>query len=359
MATGIVVPSPQLQVTGANPALNLYAQPAAGLVSPPGPIPKFGPVTLSTPAPAIGARAVTGGTTPTFGSTIWFQHTLTVPTPPTFDLGLVATTTTRQIEVFNGRRSGAETLSAPVVTPAGTGVTLAPNSGVDPFALNANTSRYYTLRADTVGPVVISASIAVAGTSETVTVIATGTRMVVLAAQMDWSTGFEETVGYLTDVLDAYSDSEMRRVLRSIPRPGARFIVKALSQKETQALVSALWIGQAKQIGIPWWCDQQLPSAAINAGDTVINLDTSDRPAFVAGGLVMLWHDATTWEAVTIAPGGVGPASITLTSPVQNAYTLSDRVVGIRRGRIGAAVPLTEIVRDYAAFEISAVGDVA
>ena len=170
-------------------------------------------------------------------------------------------------------------------------------------------------------------------TDAAVAMTVTGTRITVFSFRPDWSDPWRETTSYLTEILPAYDGTEQRRALRQIPRSGATFRVLTCSPGETAALETMVYGWQAQAFGVPWWPETSLLRAAADAGDRVLQVDTTDHPAFMVDGLVMVWLDFATWEAFRVT--GVSAGSLELASQVTRPWPAGARVVPVRRGRLG------------------------
>lgn len=147
--------------------------------------------------------------------------------------------------------------------------------------------------------------------------IVTGSRIIVLAVDADWSEPLRERIQYLTDILVAHSGKEQRMALRSTPRTHFSYRALTVSRLESAALEALLWGWQARIFGVPFWPDAQVLTQTVDAGDTVIIVDTATRK-YAAGGLAVLYRSILESEAVTIL--SVSAHSITTTAPVNGTW---------------------------------------
>ena len=90
---------------------------------------------------------------------------------------------------------------------------------------------------------------------------------------------------------------------------------------------------QDRQFGVPWWPETALLGADVAVGGTTLAVDTTDRPSFTVGGLVMVWSDFATWEAFYVQAMGGGLLSIG--SQATKAWKVGARVVPLRIGMMG------------------------
>jgi hypothetical protein len=163
--------------------------------------------------------------------------------------------------------------------------------------------------------------------------VVTGTRITVFGPDPDWTEPIRERTEYLTEILAAYNETEQRIQLRTKPRTVLTFRVLTLERKDTATLDALLWGWQSRVFGVPFWPDAQRLLADVNIGDTVIQVDTSYRK-FEAGGLMVLWRDMHTHEALSIQ--NVGPTSLQLAAPTTKAWPADGRtyVIPVLSGRL-------------------------
>lgn len=161
----------------------------------------------------------------------------------------------------------------------------------------------------------------------------TGTRLLIFAAEADWSETPRERTQYLTNILPGYTEAEQRVALRSVPRTLFTFRVMTETRLKMAALEALLWGGQARLCGVPFWPDAQPVQADANAGDTVIYANTSYRK-FAAGGLAVLWRDQLDFEAVNVL--SVAADNITISAPLNNSWLADGRtyLVPLLLGRV-------------------------
>ena len=227
-------------------------------------------------------------------------------------LGFVLSATQFSIEVWNAFRDAQQNLTAIAINGAG-GLTLANPYGL-PLVFSALGSRTYQATVPNAGPAQINQDLvftfasAIGGAD----VLVTGSRITVFSIAPEWGEGVSESIEYLTDVLKSYSDNEQRRALRQLARRALRFRALTLNARDAAGMESLVWGWQNQPFGVPWWPDAQPLLSDIAAGVFVIPVDTADRQ-FVAGGLVCIWVDEYTYEALSIA--SVAAHSVTVTSP--------------------------------------------
>ncbi len=115
----------------------------------------------------------------------------------------------------------------------------------------------------------------------------------------DWTEPVEETIEFLTDVLEGYAGLEQRIQLRQSPRIGLKCQLFATEPAEASAIDSKLWQLSDQAAQVPFWPDASPLRSAASPTDTFLDCETATRQ-FLAGGLALLWRDAKTFEVVTI-----------------------------------------------------------
>jgi hypothetical protein len=121
----------------------------------------------------------------------------------------------------------------------------------------------------------------------------------------NWREKYRARFGYLTNVLTAENDTEMRRCTRVIPSRSDAFQLTVPEQDgaagaaETAWLDALLFAGQATQWALPRWPDATTLEEDVVAGsDVVLPCETADR-GFRVGGFVVLHLDALTTALAT------------------------------------------------------------
>jgi hypothetical protein len=251
---------------------------------------------IPEPAVSIIHRSISGALEELFGGRL-FEHVIILPRVK--GLGYVISETQFSIEVWNTFRNSDQILTAIALSGSG-GLSIVDPYG-EPLTFAALDSRIYQATVPSAGAVSIDQDIVftfpgIAGTD----LLVTGSRIMVFSVAPDWASGVKESISFLTDVFKAYSDNEQRRGLRQIPRRGVKFRATALTARNAAGMESLLWGWQALPYAVPWWQDATALTADTPAGSFSIPCDTTDRQ-FAAGGIVIVWVDEYTFEALTIA----------------------------------------------------------
>jgi hypothetical protein len=304
------------------------------------------------PAVAISHRNLAGQRMETFGGQL-FGRVIVVPRLKA--LGFVLTSTQFPVEVWNAFRESIETLVSITITGAG-GLTLTDVHG-EPLSFAALDSYTYQVTLPGAGPAqvlqdVVFAFTGVAGTDLEVT----GSRITLFSVAPEWGEGMEETLEYFTDVLRSYSDAEQRRALRQLPRRAMRFRALTLNARDAAGMESLIWGWQNQPFGVPWWPDAQPLLSSIAAGTFVIPVVTTDRQ-FAPGGLVAIWADEYTFEALSIVT--VNPGSVTVSSPTVNAWPGGPQslVIPVFLCRLPAAVDVARHSSEIDQVDLNFIGE--
>lgn len=264
-------------------------------------------------------------------------------------VGFVLSTVVFQVEVWNGHVYEEKSLTS--ISIGGVGG-LQISGGISaPGIFGPMRSAIYTATLGTDGDSTIANVATFVFTGEAgATLEVTGTRLTVFSPEIDWSAPFEESIEFKTNVIQAYSGNEQRIQLRTLPRYGASFRVLTLSPRDTAALDALLVGWQARVYGVPWWMDASPLQAQASAGALTLQVDTTNK-AFEAGGIVMLWRDQHTWEALQVL--SVSSSSMTLVSQTTKSWIAGDLVVPMKRGRLGESASIQRETSSIASFQAS------
>ena len=258
-----------------------------------------------------------------------------IVTPRSRSLGFVLSDNTFTVEVWNSFRNVAQVMTDIMIT--GSGDLAIDNEHTLPltywpyesFSYLANVPQDGAAQITNVATFVFDG---IDGTDLTLL----GSRLAVFSGQIDWSNGFTERLSYKTIVQQGWSGQEQRIQLRTIPRPGALYHVVTLTPRMS-AGVDAMVIGRKSRVyGIPMWQDAMPLASAVSEGASAIAFATTNL-TFVAGGLLLLWRDQYTYEAVTI--DAIFDDHVTLTTATTDAWPQIGTVaIPMTRGRLLSAV---------------------
>lgn len=233
------------------------------------------------------------------------------------------------VDLWSTFKRKAVDLTGVVVSGAGGATVQGPGS----MTFFPAQSQIYTVSLASGGPATIANLItwtfpAIGGADLTVT----GIRITAFPHRPDWTEPFRVRKSWLTEVFPGYDETEQRRSLRTRPRHNVTYRVLTTDPLETASLEALLYGWQARQFGVPIWPEATRLAADIAPGATSIVADTSLRPSFDVGGLVLLWSSFTTWEAFEVV--GLAGGGVQLGSQATLPWAAGARVVPMRRGHI-------------------------
>lgn len=307
------------------------------------------------PAIAVSHRSLTGERRELFGGQL-FEKVIVIPR--VISLGFVLSATQFPVEVWNTFRDSDQTLESIAISGDG-GLTIADSHG-EPLVFGALDSFIYQATVPGAGAAQISQDVVFAflsgipGTDMQVS----GSRITLFSVAPEWGEGIEETFEYLTDVLKSYNDSEQRRGLRQLPRRATRFRALTLNARDAAGMESLLWGWQNQPYGVPFWPDAQPLTSDITAGTFVIPVVTADRQ-FAAAGLVCIWKDEFTFEALSIE--SVAADSVTVSSPTQFDWPggPGTRVIPVFLCRLPAKVKVARFSSEMDQVDLDWIGEAA
>lgn len=146
----------------------------------------------------------------------------------------------------------------------------------------------------------------------------------------DWQTPVREKLGFLTDVLKAWTGYEQRRMLRIAPRRVFSFSTLA-TLAEKRYIENTLFAWSALVWLVPIFPDGQRLTSGVSISDTTIACDTVNRD-FVNGGLAVALRDAMTAEIFQVAT--VASNLLTLSAPAVMAWSAGTRLYPLRSARL-------------------------
>jgi hypothetical protein len=233
-------------------------------------------------------------------------------------------------------------------------------TGGDEFALAGQTAPYtfkpleyetYTVTVPKEGIPNLASSIEFDfDTGEDRTVLITGIRMIVFAfcPQVE----MKEMLEGLTDIIMPNDGigSEQRICVRQIPRQSFTLSVPLKTEKEQARFEAAMFGWQKRYFGLPIWTERVIHTAAINATDMTITIDTTNAD-FRDDSYAVIWKSLTEYEAVKITT--VAANLLTLESPVVASYTGTKFILPCRIAQVPTAARKSNPVAAVAIADIS------
>ena len=262
------------------------------------------------------------------------------------EVGNILAATTRDFELYNAYRRTPSTLtgvtnnitpgtSLPDVSPP---VVLGPQTSLlDPTSpINTVSGSLGTKVRDSVliaregltlfdGLIVFNFS-----TGETPYIDLSGQRISLITAPR-FEEPFDEFLEFATDVLNAAAGKEQRIAPRDLAREAysIRYRVDGIERQKLQAL---LFDWQDKIVGLPLWEYELELTVAASAGATQFQTVGASAADFRVGGLVFVYKNGTTLEAMTIT--AVSDTLIEVAEESQNDYAVGDKIMPLRVGQI-------------------------
>lgn len=256
-----------------------------------------------------------------------------IPSPTALELGNLLSVQVREVRIWNTFFT-AQVCSA--IQGEGTeGMALLPD-GV-PFTVAALTEAVFSLTVLTNGPAIIEGRYRFIFAGGTAAVRISGRRLVVFPFIPE--APVEESLEWLSDVLEAYDGSEQRCQIRRAPRQEFAWEVVAPNGLERQRLQALLGGWQARVFGMPVWPQQRFLSAPVPAGAESIAVD-SRFAEYREGGTALLWRSALQYEAVEIT--SLTEQSLLLARPTLADWPAGSSLVPLRQARLPDAVPLED-----------------
>jgi hypothetical protein len=245
--------------------------------------------------------------------------------PRNRDVGFVVSEQDYEVEVWNAFLTRAKTLDE-ITLEGPAGVEIIDHLG-QPAHYPASQSEIYTYKvlaegAPNIDNVItwVFLTIASSGTDHRIV----GFRIIPFPFPANWAYPVVETWGYMTDVMTAFRGMEQRVQLRAVPIGTIAFSTVLNVPRDAQMAIAILFGNQPRAFGVPRWQFQRPLVSDANPDDTEIFIDTTHIP-FQPGGLVFLWTDPYTWEALPIA--SVLSDRIVLDVELENAWVAGVTVV--------------------------------
>jgi hypothetical protein len=249
--------------------------------------------------------------------------------PGQINAGNVAGNETFTVGVWNAWLATAQTLDS-ITDVSVDGITLT-GPPAPPLVYRPNQFLAYTCTVSPLGPPQIDVAITFSwADAESPILTVTGSRVTAWTLTPDWQTSVRERIGFLTDVMIAWSGAEQRRRLRIAPRRVFTFSTMGMGQ-EKRYIENACFAWGAQIWAFPIWPDGQRTPAQMNPGDVVVLADTVNRD-FVAGGFAIVIVNAATFELVQIAT--LTATQLNLSREVVNTWPAGTRLYPTRNARM-------------------------
>lgn len=306
--------------------------------------------------------AVPGSTAETLGAgTEWYEDLHILPHVK-IEFGNIITQEEEEYEVYNAYRETDLTVNVIDDTAVTPGILL-PNA-TPPIVVEAQTSMLdptttgngggiglgtivkLKIQAEANGLPIFDGDIVFStAAGEEVSLGVSGQRIVLIP--MKYESPTTEVLSFLTDVIESLNGKEQRLSLRRNPRQ--RFRVEyALDENDRQRMQALLLDWMDSTFGFPLWHEQLRTTAAVSAGATVYQVNTTAETDFRVGGLAIVFTDANTFDVINIT--AISGTTITGSDPSLNAYPAGTVIMPLRTARIVSAVNGRRFIRKLETF---------
>lgn len=233
--------------------------------------------------------------------------------PSTLELGNVASEQVSTVNLWNAYLV-PKTLQSIDGTEEGLNVSGQPNP---PFIFAGLQERTWNVNIQPDGPSTIDVTLTWQFGSDQAVLHITGTRIVAFSWLIDWTNPVNESLQWLTDILQSQSGYEQRRSLRVAPR--MTFDADILVYDRERQYFDLAMIGwSGKTFAIPVWPQQQWLKTAHAVGALIIYCDTTNRN-FRANRLALL-RGQTAFENETVEIESVLADRLILKRPLQQNW---------------------------------------
>jgi hypothetical protein len=246
--------------------------------------------------------------------------------PVLIDAGSIITTTTYEINIFNGYFEEKEIID----------ITENEVEGIDltalsfPYTLGPLVSLSLTVTILPEGPPSINASydFDFTGADDDISVDVIGSRLIILYYQ--YRNNLTEQLSWLTNILRSINGTNQRIRLRNAPR--RQLSLEAYIPKSEIIRINNNLYGQRdRDWGIPLFQEQRAITSIVTSGDSSINVST-EYGNFIEDGLGIIYENISNYEVFVI--DSFTTSSISTNSPLQNNYTISSKVCPVEVSRL-------------------------
>jgi hypothetical protein len=243
--------------------------------------------------------------------------------PQTIDFGNLQTTQTEQFLVWNAFFDARELTSVAFTPPPGLSLELP--AGVEPLPYDIKPLEVLTfeITGTTAGPPIIEGEIDLVIDGGAFEVAITGRRIILFPFKPNWKMPFDETFVFNSWVLTNGDESEQTgSIWGNRPRRNFDYAI-LLKAHQAQRFDSILAGWQTRLYGVIHWAEKSKLTAAVIAGGTVLQLDTS-KLTLREGNTIVLYQDDETNDSRQVASWDA--TSITLTTGVQQDWPAGTHV---------------------------------
>jgi hypothetical protein len=271
-------------------------------------------------------------------------------TPASFILGNVLATQQISVVVYSAYRTEQHTWDA-FVNNAGAGVELL-NQPTLPYTFEPQEGlTNLILQVGTSGPPTVDTTLDFVFDTMTISPVIQLERIVFWSPRPNMP--YRETLEFNTQIIEHSDGSEQRIALRPNPRQQFDWTFLFEPGTERARIHNLLFDWQSRVYGIPMYHEATFTTSAITAGDTVINVQSTDYADYREAGLAIVYDlNAGTNDIVEIDTGGIASTTLTLTTGTVNSYSSGVLVAPIRTAKTRPSLSGQRYTTDAATLKV-------
>ena len=265
-----------------------------------------------------------------------------------FDFGNIITQQTATYEVYNAYRNSEISVTG-VVNNALPGVVLT-GIAATPIVMPLQTAlSSNVLTVLTEGLPTFDTSIDFTfSTGESGKLLVSGSRIILIS--QEYESPVKETLGFLTDIIEAIDGKEQRISLRNEPRQTFEVVYK-LDGNDRQRMQSILMEWMDKVFGFPLQHEKLILKADVSATATQYQVSGADDVDLRVGGLAVIISDVNTFDVINIS--AKTDTLITASDPAVNGYSAGTPIYPLRAAHIIGAVAGARSPNNLETFKIT------
>jgi len=257
------------------------------------------------------------------GGYFWFERLHSYPS--ILELGNILSTVERDIEIYNSYRTTVQTLNT-ATNNVGTGVSFQ-NLPSLPANISPNDGLVFQVRVTTQGQPSLDGTLDFTTSVYPLSIDLTAVRIVMMAYEPHGE--IQESLEFLTNIIRSANGKEQRIRVRNYPRQTFDYFYMIPDGDERRRLEAFLYKWHPQTFGVPIWFEAQSLTAAVTSGSYTFNVPT-DYSDFRVGGLMIVWQDYQTFDALEIQ--SMTSSQITTTSPATMNHAIGTKVMPLRTG---------------------------
>lgn len=254
--------------------------------------------------------------------------------PSLLQLGNLVASESRPIYVWNATFEDVVVTS--LIGAGLAGVTLTEPFPV-PFTLGPLQETQYAVAISVSGPPQVSATFTFVVNGITYIIQVSGVRVVLWPFPPNWSSTVNESLEYLTNVLESNDSSEQRICLRTKARRRLDYTFM-VNKEQTQHFDNILFGWQNRSFAVPLWPYKCKTTADIFAGATLVPCNTINA-GFAVGQQMTLFRNAELFDVAEIS--AIAPDGLTLSNPLLFNWARGASVMPVAVAYLESNVPVS------------------